>query len=136
MSYQIVPVIHGEIKNCLFVPYDTDKYRNRLLELNDKKVRLIFEDDKPKRRSSQNRLYWAYLNLIEKETGNYADDLHEIFKRKFLPPREVTVFDKVYRLPASTTELNTKTFSEYLEKICVETGIQIPSMEAIMNDYQ
>lgn len=39
------------------------------------------EDD---RSAAQNRLYWAWLEQIKQKTGNSKDDLHLLFKKKFL----------------------------------------------------
>nr|WP_246890823.1 hypothetical protein [Acinetobacter baumannii] len=39
------------------------------------------EDD---RSAAQNRLYWAWLEQIRQKTGNSKDDLHLLFKKKFL----------------------------------------------------
>ena len=34
---------------------------------------------------SQHHLYWMYLDAIAHETGHTPEELHEHFKRKFLP---------------------------------------------------
>ena len=39
-------------------------------------------DRAPTRSDAQNRLYWLYLGLVEEETGNDADYLHEFFANK------------------------------------------------------
>ena len=38
------------------------------------------------RSNPQLALYFKWLGIIAKETGNDQDDLHEFFKRKFLTP--------------------------------------------------
>lgn len=90
---------------------------------------------------AQNRLYWLQLNQLRKQTGNSADHLHFTFKRMFLarilarddqgyaemckavkvlkteqPDQYAVIAKQVTRL-TSTTVLNTKQFSEYLEYI-------------------
>jgi hypothetical protein len=80
----------------------------------------------PKRSLSQNRYYWLYLGVIEQETGNGADDLHEYFKRKHLPPKFIEVLGQEMKIPRSTTELSKVEFGEFLEKICAETGVALP----------
>ena len=64
----------------------------------------------------QNRLYRLWLTCISSETGNDIDDLHEYFKRKFLEPKEITIFGEV-ELRYTTTDLNTAQFAHYLEDI-------------------
>lgn len=83
----------------------------------------------PKRSGSQNNFYWAYLKLIEDDTGNDSNTLHEIFKRMFLPPRYVKYKGKEIKLPATTTSLNKSDFGAYLDKICMETNVPLPDPE-------
>ena len=82
---------------------------------------------KPVRSTQQNSFYWLYLGIIESETGNNANDLHEYFKRIFLPPKIINVFDKEVKIPNTTTELNKIEFGEYLDKICAMTNVPIPN---------
>ena len=96
---------------------------------NGRKVKIVIDDDRDTRSSQQNRFYWMYLGLVESETGNNADDLHEYFKRKFLPPRFVKVLGKEIKLPATTTKLGKLDFTNYLDKICSESGVAIPSTD-------
>jgi hypothetical protein len=87
----------------------------------------------PKRSNSQNRMYWAYLNIIEYETGNNANDLHELFKRTLLPPKFIIVMGKEIKIPKSTTELTKLEFGEYLDKIGAETGVPVPDPKELEN---
>ena len=91
-------------------------------------VRIEFE--KPTRSISQNNLYWKYLGIIENESGNNADDLHEFFKRKFLGKRSLKMFDEDFEVTTSTTSLNKLEFGEYLDKISALTGVPIPDTQA------
>jgi len=79
---------------------------------------------------SQNNLYWFYLEIIERETGNNKDDLHEYFKRKHLPPKFIKVLGKEIKIARSTTDLKKHEFGEYMEKICAETNVTIPDTES------
>ena len=87
----------------------------------------------PKRTLSQNRLYFAYLHIIERETGNDANDLHEFLKRTLLPPKFITVMGKEIKIPRSTTELNKIEFGEYMDKICAMTNVPIPDPHELAN---
>lgn len=86
-----------------------------------------------KRSGQQNNFYWLYLERIEFETGNNANDLHEYFKRVFLKPKFITVLGKEIKIPASTTELTKLEFGEYMEKICAETSVEIPDAVGYRN---
>ena len=93
--------------------------------------------EKPKsvRSIQQNRFYWLYLHLIQEETGNLADDLHEYFKRKLLPPKFIKIKVKgklqEIKIPASTTELSKLEFGEYLDRIGAESGVAVPDPKAL-----
>ncbi len=84
------------------------------------------EKEKSKRTLDQNAFYWLYVNIIEKETGNLSTDLHELFKRKFLPPIPKSILGVDFRLPASTSNLSKTEFGEYLDKIAAFTNVPIP----------
>jgi hypothetical protein len=89
-------------------------------------LRIIIEEDKPSRSHSQNAYYWTYLSVIAIETGDNADDLHEFFKRKLLPPVFKTIRGEEIKLPASTTDLSKNDFTEYLDRICALTNVPLP----------
>lgn len=88
----------------------------------------------PERTLTQNRYYWLYLGICEAETGNNAEDLHQLFKRTLLPPKFITVMGKELKIPASTTELTKIKFGEYLDKVCMETGVPLPDPNTL-KDY-
>lgn len=83
-----------------------------------------------KRTLSQNALYWKFLEYIEIETGNNADDLHQLFRRTLLPPKFITVLGKEIKVPKSTTDLSSGEFSDYMDKISSRSGVPIPDTEA------
>lgn len=88
----------------------------------------------PSRTNTQNNFYWLYLSVIERETGNNQNDLHEFFKRQFLPPQKITVTingqEMERMIPASTTKLSKNDFGDYLDKICALTNVPIPDPQA------
>lgn len=83
-----------------------------------------------KRTAEQNRLYRKWLSLLEEETGNSQDSLHEFFKKKFLSVELETIFGEEVRRVNTTTTLNTKEFTDYLDKVnafvASELGIRLP----------
>lgn len=108
--------------------YNEARFRQFLKENNGKELRI--SKLTRKRSLNQNALYWFYLDLIEKETGNTANDLHNYFRGTLLSPRIVKVMGKVVKMAQSTTSLNKIEFGEYLEKICAECGVPIPDTES------
>src|SRR5512133_3829323 len=82
---------------------------------------------------SQNALYWLWLTCIEHETGMDRNDLHDIFKKKWLIPKKIIMFgSEVERY--STADLTTLQFKMYLDKIQVfastELSITLPDPES------
>lgn len=86
-----------------------------------------------KRTVDQNSLYWLWIACIRDETGNEKDFLHDHFRGKYIGYDEQVVFGEVIRKPKSTTRLDTKQFTLYLESIRVfaasELGIVLPDPE-------
>lgn len=58
-----------------------------------------------------------------------ADDVHEWAKRKFLPPKFITVNGEEIKIPSSTTDLDKVAFGEFLDKLSAEIGIPLPNVE-------
>jgi hypothetical protein len=92
-------------------------------------TQITIDEVKTSRTLTQNSYYWVYLGVIEKETGDTANDLHEFFKRKLLPPVFKKIRGEEIKLPASTTDLDKIAFGEYLERICALTNIPLPNPE-------
>ena len=85
------------------------------------------------RSTRQNNWYWGgVLPIIAAETGHTSEELHEIFKRMFLPRKIVEYRGKNIAMPGSTPEQDTKEFTDYIERIRAEAagmGIDIPDPE-------
>jgi hypothetical protein len=82
------------------------------------------------RSTTQNSYYWLYLGVVERETGQLADDIHQWAKRKFLPPRFITINGEEIRIPSSTTDLSKTDFGDYIDKLAAEIGIALPDPQA------
>lgn len=80
----------------------------------------------PTRSTSQNRYYHLFLGIIERETGQNADEIREWAKRKFLPARFITVNGEEMRIPGSTRDLDKSGFTDYLDKISAAVEIALP----------
>ncbi len=117
----------AEIKNGKIALSTPESYKRYLSGFDEgTKMVVDIEKKKNKRSLSQNAFYFLYLGVIENETGNTVDDLHELFKRKFLKPVEKTIMGENIRLPNSTKNLSKHEFSEYLDRICALTNVPIP----------
>lgn len=117
-------------------------------------VEVIIRPYKRNRSREQNSLYWKWLTVIEAETGQDRESLHEHYKGKFLARilvrddckyaemshrvkkvRQDGMHDIADQMRAhimfmtSTSVLNTKQFSEYMdliEKDAANNGITLP----------
>lgn len=65
----------------------------------------------------QNARYWHIINAICAHTGNNASTVHEYCKATFLGVDRYEFRGKVMEVPRSTTELNTRQFSDYTDQV-------------------
>jgi hypothetical protein len=73
---------------------------------------------KEDRTKAQNRLYWLVIGFMAKELGYTKEEMHFELGDAYLPKHKYTNKKGVERVfPKSTTQLSTKEFTEYLEKI-------------------
>jgi DNA-directed RNA polymerase beta' subunit len=84
-------------------------------------------DYKENRSINQNKYYWKLIEFIANEIGYESEELHEVFKYKYL---QKTIEDKNGNLVkglGSTSKLNINEFSAYIEKIknYVENNLDI-----------
>ena len=101
------------------------------LELDeDKPVELIIKDHKKKRTEDQNALYWSWLRIIGKETGDSTKAIHAFYGDEFLPKEFGNIANKKVEIVKSTTELGVKEFTYYLKRVEAHAagffGINLP----------
>ena len=101
-------------------------------KLSDKKqytvsVKLV----RKKRSFCQNRLLWLWYGCISEDTGYSPNELHEYFKKEYLPPEFRTLFGKTVEIERSTTKLDTAQFTAYLDRIksfaSTELDVELPN---------
>lgn len=109
--------------------YSLERLKQLLDNLLDGNYTVMVEKQKNKRTTQQNRYLWLYYNIISDDTGETSEEMHELFKRKFLPAVSKTMFNIDYKVPNSTTGLSKGEFSQYIESIERLTGIPSPSTE-------
>lgn len=107
------------------------RYLESLKFHGDRKYRLSVTVWRPVRSLASNRLYWLWLGVIAKDTGNDVDDLHSYCKQTFLPQRPLTIGDVTVTMTGSTAKLDSGEFTRYLDRVqawaSVELGIVLPS---------
>lgn len=127
---KIKPVFLGTVFKGNFTVAKLDNFKHYLTSLQYKttpaKVTIKIERVRKTRSIKQHNYYFAYLNIIHQDCGQSVDDLHELFKRKFLPKRNVTAFGMIETLYGSTTKLSTVEFTDYIKRISELTEIPSP----------
>lgn len=88
-------------------------FREYLHTLEGKRVEVSLEKQVRRRSLNQNAYYWVILEMISKETGQDAAELHTAFKMKF--SKHITLRGLV--IPQSSRTKDTSEFTEYIEQI-------------------
>lgn len=129
------PTFAAIVKKGRLLMRDETIWNSFLWKLKDgEEVKVRVTKQKKDRSHDQNAYYWgAVLAVISHETGHTPEELHEIFKRLFLPPRIVELHGMKIKLPGSTANLSVAEFYEYVERIrswaATELSINIPDPE-------
>lgn len=118
-------VSRGEIKNGKLVLDNPAWFRTCLFKYEDtKKIKVILEKERGTRSQKQNRYYWGVvLDVIGSYMGEQPEDLHEVFKAKFLRRKRVWRGAEQTIL-ASTSKLNSEEMGEYIER-CIQEGAEL-----------
>ena len=100
---------------------ETDKKElYRVLKSRKPKLyRVEIKEHRDKRSSNANGYLWGVVYAtIAQETGFSSDELHEIFKGKFLTTDKVLKqTGQVFSVPGSTADLDKVQFGEYLDNV-------------------
>lgn len=97
---------------------DKERVKHKIDSLNlEKPWQVEIKLYKKNRSLAQNKLYRRWLGEISKCNGDDPDALHEHFKEQYIETEYVTAFGKTKVKTKTTTDLNTKEFTQYLEKI-------------------
>lgn len=118
-------ITRGQIKDGKLVLDNVRWFRTCLSKYdNTDKLRIIIEKEHGTRTQKQNRYYWGVvLEVIGQYMGEHPEDLHEIFKAKFLKRK------KLWRgveqtVLVSTSRLNSDEFGEYIDR-CIQEGAEM-----------
>ncbi len=99
---------------------------------------VIIRKHRKSRSTSQNALMWMWLSVVQSETGNDKDALHDYFREKYLGRDRTEVLNQQRHVLKSTTKLTVQEFTQYLTQIeafcATELGITLPHPEDIYRD--
>lgn len=145
MKPQIFGAVVETVNGLRRLRYSVEWVRELLSKYADgERITVKMSDERPPRSERANSFYWVVLGIWSKDTGHTQDELHSLFKWQFLRERKSTVFvdpitkkkrRKTFTVCGSTTQLNSKEFSEYLQKCSDLCGLPIPPMDEF-NDYR
>ena len=129
----LAPIFYGQVEKNKLVLINQQRFDEYLYTLNGQEVELTLAKRGRKRTDKGNRYYWAYLRIIEEETGDDSNSLHDYFKKTLLTPvfKYLKAIKKEVEIPRTTTTLLTTEFSEYIKKIEDLTGIPAPDPQNI-----
>ena len=121
----MTPIFDGTVKEGKLFLDKSDKFKEYLFGLTDKRVQVTVEKLKHNRTNGQNRYYWGVVvKLIAQHTGHDTEQVHELLKQLFSPKwcpfvstasRSELLFGDL-AIPTSTARLDTIAFAEYTEK--------------------
>ena len=124
----------GQIKGGKLVLNNPKWVRGMLQQYDDAPVVMVIERKKRSKSKEQTGYYWGVvLQYISEHTGHSPEDLHDIFKAKYLRRRkrwrgqEMTVL-------GSTNQLSTNEMAEYITNVIVEAnelGIEVPPADPL-----
>jgi hypothetical protein len=96
---------------------------SELRTMRDCELRVSLTKARATRSQKQNAWYWGFVvGLVAEHTGYTSDEIHEIYKAKFIPKR-LAIADgngevvNEFVIGGTTTRLDTLEFSEYCEAI-------------------
>jgi hypothetical protein len=116
---------------------DKERAINKIKSLNlDKPWSVDIKPYKKNRSLAQNKLYFMWMKIIGDEIGYTSEEIHAIMADRFLTTEFVEYGGNKIKRDKSTSKLNTKEFTEYLESIdrwaAGEMGIVLPSPEDLI----
>ena len=63
---------------------------------------------------NQNRLWWKWIEILSKETGNTKEDMHTLMKYKYLL-KEKMIEGELHQIIGTTTTLSKEEFSKLMK---------------------
>lgn len=120
---------HGQIKRGKLILDNPKWLRGMVQQYDDAPVVVVIERKRKSKSKEQSGYYWAVvLQYISEHTGHSSEDLHDIFKAKYLRRKKRWRGKDMVTL-ASTNELSVGEMAEYITNVILEAndlGIEVP----------
>lgn len=123
MAFDGPIVASGSIAKGKLKIRQSNRLATELQALRDGEVTIEIRRARATRSRQQNSYYWvAVVGLVAEHTGYTPDEIHEIYKAKFLPKRLSVAnangeIQGEFVIGGTTTKLTTLGFGEYCEEI-------------------
>lgn len=100
--------------------------REQLQRNEGMEMQLSVEPYKHPRTNQQNKYLWSVVyKAISDHTGHHVNEIHDACKKMFLAPNFVRMGSKEEQIAGSTTELSTKEFGEYVDRVIAFAGTEL-----------
>lgn len=132
-----VPVFRARIDEMGHIkPAEVGRFAGYLARLRGKNVEVIVRPERKHRSLKANAYLWGVVYAAAQEwSGHDAEELHEVFKGRFLPRRQVLMpTGELLDAPGSTRELDTEAFGEFVNSVIrflAEQGVHVPQASEV-----
>jgi len=117
-------------------PREAGRWTGYLAKLRGRDVEVTVRPERKYRSLKANAYLWGVVYAAASEwSGHDAEELHEIFKRQFLPSRQIVMpTGEVLDAPGSTRYLDTDQFAAFVGKVTrwlAEQGVHVPQSSEV-----
>jgi hypothetical protein len=128
-------IFFGHVTPAGVLELDHPELYNDLLKgrLANCRVQLDIDRKKTPRSHQQNAYLWAAVYpVIAEHCGYSIPETHEVCKQMFLPPRQMSIGDRMVTVAGSTARLTTAEMMDYIDRVIALAGelgcsVQSPS---------
>lgn len=120
-------IFFGTISPGGTLELDHPELYNDLLKGRLANCRVQLDIDRKKTPRSQQQsayLFAAVYPPIAEHTGYSVPEVHEVCKQMFLPPRQMSIGDKMVTVPGSTAPLTTAEMMDYIDR-CIDLAHEL-----------
>ena len=130
-----VPIFRAKVEKGKVVFDNRDIFDLWIGQFEGKEVKLTVQQRRDARSLQANKYLWGVVyEAVSDTTGFTTEEIHEIFKKKFLSYTR-KYKGKSYRFTKSTTKLNNLEFSEYIEKIKIFASSELSCVIPEAGEY-
>lgn len=132
-----VPIFRARVdEQGALRPFEVGRFAGYLAKFRAKNVEVIVRPERKHRSLKANAYLWGVVYAAASEwSGHDVEELHDVFKGKFLPRRQVVMpTGELLDAPGSTRELDTEAFGDYVNRVIrflAEQGVHVPQASEV-----